>query len=104
MMMDDYKYKSYNSLNKDDETSPSKSDPQIQEPTAKNTTKKKPDSTRHQFKEPPSHLQVRLPRDLCRSLKLMSIQDERSISEIVLECLTSKEMVTFSWINRRDAA
>lgn len=38
-------------------------------------------------------LQVRLPADLCDSLKLHAIKDDKSISDIVLECLTSKKMV-----------
>ena len=104
MIMDDYKPHSYNSL--DPSTNPSlrRNQDSVSDLTPKTTKKKEVDSTREQFSEPPHSLQVRIPRDLCKSLKLMSIQDGRPISEIVLECLTSKEMVTKCWINRRSDA
>ena len=72
--------------------------------TSKSSTKQEEVSTKEQFSEPPQSLQVRLPRDLCKSLKLQSIQQGVSISSIVLECLTSSQVVTKCWITRRDAA
>ena len=65
------------------------------------TTKEDPTSTAEQFTDPPQALQIRLPRDLCKSLKLMSIQEGRSISSIVFDCLTTQQMASKCWIHRK---
>ena len=48
-------------------------------------------------------LQVRLPQDLVQSLRLLSIQQNRSMSEIVLDCLTSGEVIAKAWVTTRKA-
>ena len=71
-----------------------------QDPPAR-PTKKQPTSTLVDFNGGLQHLQVRLPSDLCQSLKLASIQEGRSISDIVLECLTSQNMVAKKWVHTK---
>jgi len=66
--------------------------------------KEQPTSTLEDFKGGLQHLQVRLPSDLCKSLKLASIQEERSISDIVLDCLTSQNMMAKKWIHTKGGA
>jgi hypothetical protein len=45
-----------------------------------------------------------LPQDLVQSLKLHSISDGKSMSEIVLECLTSDRFIGKAWVSTRRAA
>lgn len=55
------------------------------------------------FTGSPTNLQVKVPIDLVQSLKLMAIQQNRSMSEIVFECLTTESVVTKCWIATRRA-
>ena len=48
--------------------------------------------------------QFKLPQDLVQSLKLHSISENRSMSEIVLECLTSERCINKAWVAVRRAA
>lgn len=61
-------------------------------------------NTRDQFSEGLVPAQFKLPRDLVASLRLHSIQSGKSMSEIVLECLTSDEMVAKAWISTKRAS
>ena len=65
--------------------------------------KNEPASTRADFTEPLVPAQFKLPRDLVASLKLHSISQGRSMSDIVLDCLTSPESVGKAWISTRRA-
>ena len=51
-----------------------------------------PTNTTDQFTEPNQNLQVRLPRDLVKSLKLQAMKEERSISLVVLDLLTTQNV------------
>jgi len=42
-------------------------------------------------------MQVKLPSDLVQSLQLHSFTSGRKMSDLVLEALTSQEMVTKAW-------
>ena len=49
-------------------------------------------------------VQFKLPQDLAASLKLHSISNTESMSEIVLRCLTTSELVSKAWVSTRKAA
>jgi len=55
------------------------------------------------FTGPNTPMQVRLPSDLVMSLKLQSAMSGRSISELVLACLTSAESIPKTWAVSRKA-
>jgi len=71
--------------------------------TAKPKAKTKT-STREHFTDGLVPSQFKLPSDLVASLKLHSIASGRSMSEIVLDCLTSEEMIAKAWISTKRAA
>ena len=48
-------------------------------------------------------IQLKLPEDLCSSLKLLAFSNRETMSEIVLRCLTSSETVPKVWLSRRGA-
>lgn len=48
-------------------------------------------------------IQVKLPQDLAASLKLHSISNNESMSDIVLRCLTTGELVSKAWVSTRKA-
>lgn len=56
-----------------------------------------------EFTDSPAPIQFKLPGDLCRTLKLLSIQQGKSMSEIVLEALTSDTVIRPVWIASRKA-
>lgn len=60
-------------------------------------------STAADFSGPLTNLQVKLPLDLVQSLKLLSIQQNRPMSAIVLECLTTETVIAKCWIASRRA-
>jgi len=83
--------------------SPPGDDPQG--PTAPAAKRKiAPTSTTDDFSSPPAPLQVKLPQDLIQSLKLHSISTGKTMSEIVLECLTSDQCIGKAWVSTRRAA
>jgi hypothetical protein len=49
-------------------------------------------------------VQLRLPADMISSLRLMSIQTGRSMSDLAMECLTTDSTVPKSWITSRRSA
>lgn len=51
----------------------------------------------------PIPVQFKLPQDLAASLKLHSISNGESMSEIVLRCLTPSELVSKAWVSTRQA-
>ena len=63
-----------------------------------------PQSTREDFTGPNAPLQVKIPTDLIQSLKLHSISTGKTMSELVLECITSPEMLSKAWVASRKAA
>lgn len=87
---------------------------QVQEPasaaveSATRTSRSKPasasTSTASDFTAPLVPAQFKLPGDLVQSLKLHSISDGKSMSEIVLECLTSDRFIGKAWVSTRRAA
>ena len=60
-------------------------------------------NTRDEFTQPAAPLQVKLPQDLIQSLKLHSIGSNKTMSDLVLECLTTQAMVSKAWISTRRA-
>jgi len=61
-------------------------------------------NTRSDFTEPAAPLQVKLPQDLIQSLKLHSIANGKTMSDLVLDCLTSESCISKAWISTRRAA
>jgi len=61
-----------------------------------------PTSTRDSFDESSQQLiQLKLPSDLVASLRLHSIQNRQTLSEIVLDALTSQTMIHKAWVATR---
>ncbi len=58
-------------------------------------------STAGDFTGNPVPGQFKLPGDLLQSLKLISIQEGRSMSAIVLDCLTSDRTIGKAWVSTR---
>jgi hypothetical protein len=67
-------------------------------------TRSKSAATTADFTGPLTPAQFKLPQDLVQSLKLHSISDGKSMSEIVLECLTSDRFIGKAWVSTRRAA
>jgi hypothetical protein len=57
-----------------------------------------------EFNDAAIPVQFKLPADLARTLKLLSIQQGKSMSEIVLEALTSETIIRPVWISTRKAS
>lgn len=80
--------------------------PQHDEPPQPGPTRRRapqPTTSREDFTLPCAPLQVKLPQDLIQSLKLHSISMNKTMSEIVLDCLTSNEQIAKAWISTRRA-
>ena len=60
--------------------------------------------TANQFSGPTAPVQFKLPADLISSLKLHSINTNESMSDIVLRCLTSADLIEKAWISTRKAS
>jgi hypothetical protein len=58
-------------------------------------------STTDDFKESLVPLQVRVPADLRDSLKLLSHSTGQSMSELVLKCLTTQEVISKAWVSTK---
>lgn len=74
--------------------------------TAAAATRRKtsaPTSTKEDFTGASVPLQVKLPQDLIQSLKLHSISSGKTMSEMVLDCLTSGESIGKAWVSTRRA-
>ena len=67
------------------------------------TPRRKPVSSTGDFTAPTQPLQVKVPADLIQSLKLHSIAQNKTMSELVMECLTSPEFLQKAWISTRRA-
>lgn len=80
--------------------------PASQEPAAAKKSKpREPTSTREDFKGTSVPIQLKLDSELIESLKLIAVSSKRSMSEIVMSCLTSSEKISKTWTTtRRDAA
>jgi hypothetical protein len=60
-----------------------------------------PGAGRDEFTGALQPLQVKIPADLIQSLKLHAISSGQTMSEMVLECLTSKATIGKAWISTR---
>jgi len=49
-------------------------------------------------------LQVKIPSDLISSIKLHAIGTDKTMSDLVLDCLTSDAQITKAWVSSRRAA
>lgn len=65
---------------------------------------REPSSTRDQFNGTTTPIQLKIDSELIQSLKLHAISSGKSMSEIVMECLTSKDMIKRAWITVRQQA
>ena len=46
-------------------------------------------------------VQLRLPADMISSLRLLSYQSGRSMSELAMECFTTETIITKTWVTSR---
>jgi hypothetical protein len=60
-------------------------------------------SSRDEFTGTAVPVQVKLPEDLAMSLRLLSIQTGRTMSDLVLEALTTPAVISKAWISTRRA-
>lgn len=60
--------------------------------------------SREDWSGPQTPIQVRLPADLIKSLKLQGFDTGKSISELVLECLTTAATIERTWVSTRRKA
>ena len=67
------------------------------------SSRRAPATTTADFTGPAVPVQFKLPQDLAASLKLHSISNGESMSEIVLRCLTTSELVSKAWVSTRKA-
>lgn len=56
------------------------------------------------FDGPPTQVQLRLPQDLVQSLRLHSISEGKTMSQLVLECCISETTINKAWISTRKVA
>ena len=73
-------------------------------PAGSRTPTEKASSTRQEFTGPLVPLQFKLPQDLGESLKLLSIQAGKPMSELVLDALTSQSVIAKAWVSTRRVA
>ena len=60
--------------------------------------------SREEWQGPQTPIQVRLPADLIKSLKLQGFDTGKSISDLVLECLTTTATIERTWVSTRRKA
>jgi len=65
--------------------------------------RRKQQTTTNEFTGSLVPAQFKLPADLVQSLKLHAIDTGENMSEIVLRCLTSADVLTKAWISTRKA-
>lgn len=65
---------------------------------------KEPVSTRDQFNGTSTAIQLKLDSELIQSLKLHAISHGQTMSELVMSCLTSKDMIKRAWVSTRQNA
>lgn len=86
---------------------PSIPDPDPDTPAASDPapapSRKRSRSTSHdaEFTGPLAPIQLKLPADLIQSLRLAAIQQNETMSAVVLRCLTSSDSVTKMWVSSR---
>lgn len=66
--------------------------------------RRRPAASSAEFSDALTPIQFKLPADLCRTLKLLSIQQGKSMSELVLEYLTTEQVIRPVWISSRKAS
>ena len=77
----------------------------IETSTPRRTAPREPASTRSQFNGNSVPIQLKLDSELIESLKLIAVSSKRSMSEIVMDCLTTNSKINKTWTtSRRDAA
>lgn len=54
-----------------------------------------------EFSGPLAPIQLKLPADLIQSLRLAAIQQNETMSAVVLRCLTSSDSVARMWVSSR---
>lgn len=80
-------------------------DTQTEAPSAPSRRRKAADvNTANQFNGALVPAQFKLPADLVQSLKLHSISSGETMSEIVLRCMTTADLIEKAWISTRRAS
>jgi hypothetical protein len=74
------------------------------ESTAATAATKRNKSDADTFSGPLAPVQLRIPADLISSLRLLSYQSGRSMSELAIECLTTEAIIAKTWITSRRSA
>jgi len=75
-----------------------------QAPAQSSGRSRKSVSTTSQFVGAAVPVQFKLPKDLVDSLKLHSINNSETMSDIVLRCLTTTDVIEKAWISTRKAS
>ncbi len=78
--------------------------PNPTESTAATAATKRNKSDADTFSGPLAPVQLRIPADLISSLRLLSIQSGRSMSELAIECFTTEAIIAKTWITSRRSA
>jgi hypothetical protein len=71
---------------------------------APRTRPRRKTSSASEFTGAPSPIQFRLPTDLITSMKLLSLQENVTLSELALRLLTTSEVCPRVWVSRRNAS
>ena len=79
-------------------------DPKPEPAPARKPKPKEMASTRDQFNGTSTPIQLKLDSELIQSLKLHAIDSGKTMSEIVMECMTSKQLVKRAWISTRQSS
>lgn len=73
-------------------------------PAAETTPRRRRRAGAGEWSDHVTPIQVRLPADLVKSLKLLALENDQQLSEIVLQFLTSSESVSKVWVAGRRSA
>ena len=71
---------------------------------ARSDAGEKPSRAREDWAGSPTPVQVKLPADLVKSLKLIGFDTGKTVSELVLECLTTTATIEKTWVASRRKA
>ncbi len=81
------------------------SDELVNDDSAPSRRRKSADvNTANQFSGSLVPAQFKIPSDLLQSLKLHAINSNETMSEIVLRCLTTSDLIEKAWISTRKAS
>jgi hypothetical protein len=70
---------------------------------AQNSSSSRSRKPADEFTGPSTPCQLRLPNDLITSLRLLALQQGRSMSDLAFEALTSEATIAKAWVSTRKA-